>query len=151
MTIDKSNVYTSYRDLVIHSENISWSRFGNFLIISSILVLAWATLYRANPRDLPLNIVMTAISVIGFLAGIVWSDLGHRGRSYLDQYKAKAKAIEEHPDKQDWWEQGIPITDRPFQIQLTPKFYSSSTILLIGTPLLFSLLHLFLLVVTWVK
>ncbi len=151
MTIDKSDVYTSYRDLVIHSENISWSRFGNFLVISSILVLAWATLYRVNPRDLPLNIVMTAISVIGFLAGIAWSDLGHRGRSYLDQYKAKANAIEEHPDKQDWWEQGIPITDRPFQIQLTPKFYSSSTILLIGTPLLFSLLHLFLLVVTWVK
>ena len=151
MTIDKSVVYTSYRDLVIHSENISWSRFGNFLIISSILVLAWATLYKVCPRDLPLNIVMTAIYAIGILAGVAWSDLGNRGRIYLDQYKAKAKAIEKHAYKQDWWKQGIPITDRPFQIQLKPKFYSSSTILLIMIPLLFSLLHLFLLVITWIK
>ena len=151
MTIDKSVVYTSYRDLVIHSENISWSRFGNFLIISSILVLAWATLYKVSPRELPLKIIMTAITGIGTLAGVAWSDLGNRGRSYLDQYKAKAKVIEDHADKQDWWEQGIPITDRPFQVQVTSKFYSSSTILLFGTPLLFSLLHLFLLVITWIN
>lgn len=148
MVIDKRDVYRGYLDLVIHSEKISWGRFGNFLVISSILILAWAKLF-AEKDDFAAQIVMSAICFFGILIGFAWSDLGNRSRSYLDKYKAKAKAIEEHHDKSRWWEPGIPITDRPFQIQASTSCWSSSTILLTVTPLLFSVLNLVMLWATW--
>ena len=46
MKIGYEHIYDSYRELVIHSENISWGRFQNLLIINSILVVAWATLFH---------------------------------------------------------------------------------------------------------
>ena len=92
---------------------------------------------------------MTAITIPGILTGIAWADLGKRSRQYLDLYKAKLKAIEEHHDKKDWWEDGIPITDRPFQVEVATCRFSSSTFLLFWTPLLFSLMNLVLLLATW--
>ena len=151
MTIGKDDVYKIYKDLVIHSEVISWNRLASFLVISSILVLAWARLFTANNLCLWQKIVMTLISTFGIFAGFVWADLGERGRAYLDRYKDKAIAIETHCDKQDWWEKGIEITDRPFQINIKPKFYSSSRFLLVWVPMLFSSLHVFLVFVTWIS
>jgi len=66
-----------------------------------------------------------------------------------DLYKAKLEAIEEHHDKKDWWEDGIPITDRPFQVKVATCRFSSSTFLLFWTPLLFSLMNFVLLLATW--
>jgi len=154
MKIGYNDVYESYREFVVQSENISWSRFGNFLVINSILVLAWVMIFVEKNCSLKeiitsAKIVMTTISIFGALSGIAWSDLGQRSRSYLDRYRDKAKAIEEHYDKEDWWEVGIPITDRPFQIHLTPKWYSSSATLLTWMPLIFSVMHLILIAVTW--
>jgi len=92
---------------------------------------------------------MTAITIPGILTGIAWANLGKRGRQYLDSYKAKLKAIEEHHDKKDWWEDGIPITDRPFQVEVATWLFRSSNFLLFCTPLLFSLMNLVLLLATW--
>lgn len=154
MKIGYNDVYESYRELVIQSENVSWHRFENFLLINSILVLAWATIFVEMNCSLKeiitsAKIVMTTISIFGAISGIAWSNLEQRSRSYLNQYRDKAKAIEEHYDKENWWEVGIPITDRPFQIHLTPKWYSSSTILLTRIPVIFSVIHLILIAVTW--
>ncbi len=149
MKIGYGDIYGSYRDLVMQSENLSWSRFQNLLIINSILVVAWATLFDAKHAHLWAKVVMTAISVLGILTGVTWADLGKRGRQYLDLYKVKLRAIEEHHDKKDWWEDGIPITDRPFQIEVATCRFSSSTFLLFWTPLLFALMNLTLLLATW--
>jgi hypothetical protein len=149
MTIGKGDIYKTYKDLVIHSETTSWNRFASFLVISSILVLAWARLFTADNIFLWHKIVMTGISAFGILGGFVWASLGARGREYLDQYKKKAIAIETNCDKQNWWEDGIEITDRPFQIDIKPKPYSSSRTLLILVPMLFSLLQALLLLATW--
>ena len=149
MTIGKGDIYKIYNDLVVHSETISWNRFANFLVISSILVLSWVTVFSKIDHSLWSKIVMSGISVFGILAGLVGADLGARGRTYLDQYKNKAIAIETHCDKQGWWEEGIEITDRPFQVNIAPKLWSSSQALLVWVPVLFSLLHVLLIVVTW--
>ena len=149
MKIGYEHIYASYRELVVHSENLSWGRFQNHLIINSILVVAWATLFHDKDAHLWVRWVMTAIAIPGILTGIAWADLGKRTRQYLDLYKAKARAIEEHHDKKDWWEDGIPITDRPFQIKVEPRCFTSSTFLLFWTPLLFSLMNFVLLLATW--
>ncbi len=150
MKIGHNEIYQAYRDLVVHSEDVSWSRFESLLIINSILIVAWATLFaKQPPLSVWTKVVMTAISLLGITVGWAWSDLGRRGRQYLDQYKAKAKAIEEHHDKKDWWEEGIPITDRPFQVTVVTRRLSSSAFLLIWLPLLFSLMNVILLIATW--
>jgi hypothetical protein len=150
MKIGHGNIYDSYRELVIHSENISWSRFNNLLVINSILVVAWATLFSQG-TSISAQVVMTAISFLGIFTGIAWGDLGKRSRRYIDRYKEKLRAIEEHHDKAGWWENDIPIpiTDRPFQIQVAPKCFSSSTFLLIWTPRFFALMNAVLLFATW--
>jgi hypothetical protein len=150
MKIGYEHIYDSYRELVINSENISWGRFQNLLTINSILVVAWATLFAADAHFWA-RLVMTAITIPGILAGIAWAYLGKRSRQYLDLYKAKLQAIEEHHDKKDWWEDGISITDRPFQVKVTTCRFSSSTFLLFWTPLLFSLMNLVLLLATWLN
>jgi hypothetical protein len=151
MVIGKDDVYKFYKDLVIHSETISWNRFANFLVISSILVLAWATIFVVKSPSLCHKAVMSLISGFGIYAGIVWADIGDRGRKYLDQYKDKAKSIETNSNKKDWWEGGIEKTDRPFQIDIDPKRWSSSRTLLFWVPLIFSGLHVILLLATWLK
>lgn len=149
MKIGYEHIYDSYRELVIQSENISWGRFQNLLIINSILVVAWATRVGEKDAHSWVRLVMTAITIPGILTGFAWADLGKRSRQYLDLYKAKLKAIEEHHDKKDWWEDGIPITDRPFQVEVITCRFSSSTFLLFWTPLLFSVMNLVLLLATW--
>src|SRR5512145_1369640 len=96
--IGYDRIYESYLELVIHSENISWSRFNNLLVINSILVVAWATLFKETSiQDIIwAKVVMTSISLLGIFTGVAWAYLGKRSRQYLDRYKEKLRAIEEH-------------------------------------------------------
>lgn len=149
MKIGYGHIYDSYRELVIHSENISWSRFQNLLIINSILVVAWATLFPEKDAHCWAQLVMSAITIPGILTGIAWASMGKRSRQYLDSYRKKLEEIEEHCDKQAWWEHDIPITDRPFQIKVATCHLSSSTFLLIWIPRLFAMMNFVLLLATW--
>jgi hypothetical protein len=151
MQIGHETIYDSFRELVIHSENVSWNRFQNLLIINSVLVVAWATLFGSPSAALfSAKIAMSAISLFGMFIGVAWAFLGKRSRQYLDHYKDKLSAIENHHDKASWWDKDIPITDRPFQFQVAPNFFSSSKCLLFWTPLAFSLLNAILLFATWI-
>jgi len=145
MRIGHSDVYQIYKDLIIHSENISWSRFQCLLIINSVLVVAWATLFINTEHSAWAKIVMAAIALLGIVSGFAWCDLGRRGRRYLKDYQSKAKAIEK---KDDWWKAGIPFEDRPFQVEEITNLFSSSTILLTWTPLCFSAINVLLLLAT---
>ena len=151
MKIGYDHIYESYRELVIHSENISWSRFNNLLVINSILVVAWATLFE-HGTSIGAKVVMTFISFLGIFTGVAWAYLGKRSRQYLDRYKEKLQAIEEHHGKADWWEKDIPISDRPFLFEIKPDpSFSSSTSLLFRTPLYFALMNVVLLLATWFR
>lgn len=149
MKIGYAQIYDSYRELVLHSENISWGRFQNLLLINSILVVAWAMLFHDKDAHRWVQFVMTAITTPGILTGIAWAGLGKRSRQYLDAYKAKLTAIEVHYDKTQWWESDIEITDRPFQIDIAPCRFTSSRFLLFWTPLLFAAVNAVLLLATW--
>jgi hypothetical protein len=150
MKIEYRDVYETYCKLLMHSEVITWQRFHFFLVINSVLLLAWVTLFR-DARTLAGTLVMTAIPTIGALAAIAWADLGDRGRKYLDAFKEKAKRIEQDCDKQGWWEDGIAISDRPYQIDLSPNWYSGSRFLLSKGPYVFLLLHAGLIAATWLR
>jgi hypothetical protein len=87
--------YRSLTLLVIHAETISWTRFYNFLVSSTILVMAWVTVFIKNPPSTSSRIIMLVLSAFGFIMGICFSALGYRSRQYLNLYHDQARAIEE--------------------------------------------------------
>ncbi len=153
MKIGYKEAYDIYFRLVVHSESISWQRFHYLLVINSILILAWVTLFKgdATPLNMVAKLVMSGILFIGILTNLAWAGLGDRGRKYLDAYKEKAKRIEQDCDKQKWWEDDIEITDRPFQIHLQPATGTSSNFLLGKGPYFFMVLFIGLVIATWLK
>ena len=148
MKIDEKDMYTTFFQLVLHSESISWSRFNNLLIINSILILAWATIFASNSSSrLASKIVMVVICALGILSSVAWADLGKRGREYLDAYKNKAKSIE--TNKKDWWEGCIDNDYKPFHIDKKPKWYSSSRFLVGYGPYFFVVVYGILLIASF--
>jgi len=101
MQIGHETIYDSYRELVIHSENVSWNRFQNLLIINSVLVVAWATLFSSSSAPLfSAKIAMSAISFFGMFIGVAWTFLDKRSRQYLDHYKEKLSALKSTTTRQ---------------------------------------------------
>jgi len=147
--INRRDVYDTYVRLIIQAESISWNRFNSFLILNSILILAWAGIFTSDsPSSTSAKFVMALICLLGGLSGIAWAILGRRGRKYLDKYKEQAKTIEEK--RPDWWEKCIEYDDKPIGISIpyTTKV-GTSTWLLYRGPQLFTLMYIALLAVTF--
>jgi hypothetical protein len=72
--------------MIIHAENISWTRFYNFLMFNTILILAWATIYAPQTRPGMARFVLAIMCVLGGISGVAWAGLGCRGRKFLDEY-----------------------------------------------------------------
>jgi hypothetical protein len=77
-----------------HAEAISWNRFYNFLMFSTILILAWSTIYSQSNRPKCAPVVMALISVVGMLSGVAWSGLGYRGRMYVNFFLEQGAGID---------------------------------------------------------
>lgn len=106
------DLYSVLTQLVIHAESISWNRLYNFLTCNSILVLAWATAYVSQAPNPDCKIVLVAFCILGAASGIVWAELGKRGRAYLDHYRDQAKDLEKQPNA---FSPDIPKDFWPFQ------------------------------------
>lgn len=138
--IPEESVYNSYVQLVMHSENISWNRFYNYLMAMTFLILAWATLYVATSDLLMIKVILISISVLGFVSGIIWAALGYRGRRFLHEYANKGSEIENDPSL---WSNAKfkPLTQSIFiRDNLQFGFFGSRSIL-VGIPLLISSLY----------
>ena len=149
MKITPSQIYQAFVQLVAHSESISWNRFNNFLIVNSVLVLAWATVFVSDrASSVPGKIVMIFICVFGVLTGISWAGLGRRGRWYVNEYKKRVERIEAETDQAEWWENGIPADLRPFQVDKGKGSYDTSSFLVGVGPYVFSAMYVVLFVVS---
>jgi hypothetical protein len=92
--VTQKEVYPSLINLIIHAETISWSRFYNFLVFNTILILAWATIYVKAPPPYLAGYVMAVLCFLGALSSIFWFGLGVRGREFLQNYIDLAKNFE---------------------------------------------------------
>src|SRR5689334_16945598 len=91
--VTSKDLYPSLVQMITHAENISWNRFNNFLMFSTILILSWATVWVANsPQSRMMFLV--AICILGGLSGVFWAALGYRGRSFLSAYLKMAADLE---------------------------------------------------------
>ena len=68
-----------------HAEQIRWTLLYNYLMASTILLLAWATVFASsvNARRL----VLLALSVAGVVLSSVWVALGARATSFVRAYE----------------------------------------------------------------
>jgi len=77
-----------WENFMLQAEATSWSRFYNFLMFTSILILAWATLFQQSGRD---DFVLGAISILGLVSGIACSVLCGNSRRYQTFYMGQAR------------------------------------------------------------
>ena len=139
--------YAILTQLVIHAESISWNRLYNFLTCNAILLVAWATIYASEP-DNPGLVAMALFCIVGAVSGIVWVELGRRGREYLRQYIEQATQLEELPNA---FSPDIPPHLHAFQVDVKGPFYGQSRWILQKMPCAFAFLYVVLYSVTLLK
>lgn len=152
--METKELYPSLIQLIIHAENITWSRFNNFLMFNTILVLAWSTVFASNLTSFQQSrmVVLVAFCILGAVSGVFWAALGWRGRAFLYRYLDMAQDLED--DKTAWVNESA--NDEFKLAKLTKDFRDStcyswarSKVLLIGGPLSFSVLYFVLFLVSW--
>ncbi len=68
-----------------HAEQIRWTLLYNYLMASTILLLAWATVFASSVG--PRRVVLFALSVAGILLSSVWVALGARATGFVKTYE----------------------------------------------------------------
>jgi hypothetical protein len=148
--LQREHAYPAWVALVQHAENISWTRFYNFLVFATILVLAWATIYSQASRPWGAAVVMAVMSGVGLLSGFIWAGLGYRSRQYLHFYLKGGAKLEEGAEAECQVCKGtmdfgrkLPVLGR---VVNTPLFGSGFLLLIV--PLAFVVLYFVLLAVS---
>ena len=143
--IDNQSLYTAATSLAIYSEQSRWSRLNSYLVVNSILLVAWATVFASQSGN-NRSCVLAVLCLPGIILGIIWAFLGERSSQYLDILHSSIEKFEK----------SIPVemSLRPFLVVAGPrekireggKFnkLTSSRAIVIGVPLVFSLLYVFL-------
>lgn len=80
-----------------HAEQIRWTLLYNSLMASTILLLAWATVFASlNPQSIswPKRIGLVALPTAGFLLSAMWIALGLRASSFVEMYAGLGGTLE---------------------------------------------------------
>lgn len=143
--ITTKDLYSVLTHLVIHAESISWNRLYNFLTCNSILLLAWATVYASTSTNPDCRVVLTVFCILGAVSGIVWAELGRRGREYLDHYGNQAKKLEKQANA---FSPDVPEDLWLFQFVVEGPWYGKSRWILRLVPYMFTVIYCVLFVVS---
>ena len=77
-----------------HSEQIRWTLLYNFLVASTILLLAWSTIFASTTYPKGRTAVLILFCLAGFSLSVVWTALGSRGSSFVDMYSGLGRRLE---------------------------------------------------------
>ena len=95
-SLTRGDLYKATIDLIIHAENITWTRSSNFLLANSILMLAWATIFASSLWDQRKAVFLSLLSGLGFVLSFVWAPFSYRSRRYLKSYKDRGIELEQN-------------------------------------------------------
>jgi hypothetical protein len=164
-TIGYKDKYGAVIQLIVGTEAMAWNRFYNYLVVASVLLLAWFTIYSQatpgefqdaregqviqlqRPRGAPL--IMTVMSALGAFGGFAWACLGWRGRVFMGRYVELGRRIEDAVEADKPGQDIRPCHERE-QLRDTVGFsLIGSFYLLVVIPGLIGLLFLLLLWFSW--
>jgi hypothetical protein len=142
----ESPLYPAISQHWAHSEQIRWTLLYNFLMASTILLLAWATIFvAANPCASARRPVLIAFAIAGLVLSIAWVGIVLRSGRFVDMYASLGHKTEEGP----------PAVRGPFTAAdlLRPEIKGFSGVarssrVLLAVPSVFGLLYLYLI---WVS
>jgi hypothetical protein len=147
-SIDDKTAYETLSALVMHSEKIRWSRLNAFLVLTSMLLVAWMAVFVRIPSG-PRQVVLVVLCIPGILLGFIWARLGWRSSQYLDRFHDRAWEMEKN------FPNGIP---RPFHAsegQRNPvradtiERYTASKFLVTVVPIVVAILFVVLLAISF--
>ena len=148
--ITAKEIHASLMQLFMNAENVSWSRFNNFLLFNSILVLSWATIVAPGTGKQYI-IVLSAICFLGIVSGVCWSFLGYRGRFIQKEYLGMAIKLESEelfwPDNLKEWKPATKTKELLESLHCSNA--GSSKVILTWAPVVVAALYVVLGVCTW--
>lgn len=95
-SLARRDLYSAAIQLIIHAENITWTRSSNFLLANSILMLAWATIFASSLCDQRKAVFLSLLSGLGFVLSFVWAPFSYRSRRYLKAYRESGITLEQN-------------------------------------------------------
>ena len=76
-----------------HAEQERWAILYNFLMASTILLLAWAAVF-ASQQSLLRRVVLVVLAVAGALVSLLWVTIGCRVNTFIRIYGELAEDVE---------------------------------------------------------
>jgi|GEM_PF-192376 len=77
-----------------HAEQIRWTLLYNYLMASTILLLAWATIFAGQGATPARNWILVALATAGTLLSALWVPHGVRATGFVKMYAATAERLE---------------------------------------------------------
>lgn len=138
-TATASDVYGLLTSLVMHSEQVRWTRVNTLLVVDSIFLAAWVGLFAGTDPFGGKKILLAFLCVPGILLGLLFARLGWRSSQYMDDFHDLAYKMEGQ------FPQGLP---RPFHgseqrrkgVRLGVERFTSSKWLVASIPVMFAVL-----------
>ncbi len=105
-TPDGMELLNLYRSRVEHEAGITWNRNTYFLVVMSLLTLA----YTQKPFGIPIQlfIFQLLVVILGILLSIVWLFIQYRSSKYIEYYKDKAQALSKSDNLPEMYPDDIP-------------------------------------------
>ena len=146
--IEDTQIYNLLTSLVIHSEQVRWTRLNTFLVVASIFLAAWAGIF-AGTDDFPYKkYLLFALCIPGIFLGILWAVLGWRSSQYLDDFHDSAYKMEEDFDEK--LAKPLHLSEKRRKgVRESMTRYTSSKWLVTAVPLIFTVLFLSLCVASF--
>jgi len=146
--IDDTHIYSLLTSLVMHSEQLRWTRLNTFLVVGSIFLAAWAGIFAGTDAFPYKQYLLFALCIPGIFLGILWAVLGWRSSQYMDDFHDSAHEMEIFFDKQ------LPkplhlSEERRKGVRRRLTRYTSSKWLVTAVPIIFTVLFISLCVASF--
>ncbi len=137
--IEPADHFNAAANLWIHLDQTRHMALYNYLMATTILLLAWATIFAANGKH---RLVLITLAMAGILLSLVWVAYGHRANRHVTQAEEVALAFEGP---------GGPFSKRKearTEMPIPGKLANSKYVIP-GVPILFAVVYTFLLIVVF--
>ena len=146
----ENEVYRTICTFVTSSEQARWSRLNTFLVLSSIFLAAWVTVYTRTKHFELERVFLSAICLPGLVFSLPWAVLCRRASKDLDSFHALGLRMEK------WCAEQMP---QPFHVSQKSRGKTASTFwkrrtssmfLVTAVPTLIWILFACLLALSWI-
>lgn len=130
-----------------HSSELRWTLLYNFLVATTILLLAWAAIFSSTTQLHGKRLALIALCIAGFVLSLIWISLLLRANNFVQMFVHLGLDVEESLGLADTgpFHRGQSHRESMKGIPgLTATRYVTTTV-----PAIFALLYLTLLILSW--